>query len=416
MNAAETTGTGTLPLAGIRVLDFTHAAAGPYAAMLLGDLGAEVIKVEKPGRGDGARYMGEPMRGPLESDYFVAINRGKQGITVDMQSERGREIVLELASGSDIVLQNFRPGVMDRLGLGFEAMSARSPGLIYGSISAFGTEGPWSGRPANDIILQSVAGLMGVTGEVGGGPVRMGTPVSDYSAGLFCLVGVLSALHARSEHPEGQHIKISMLDSSIALLANYIPAVVANDARIPRLGRGHAQIVPYQAFECLDGGFVMVGAFTNGFWRSLCAAISRDEWIEDPRFATNAKRVEHRDMLVPMLAEIFLTRTRAQWQTVLDEADVPNSPVLEIHETLELEQVKVNRTVQWVGPEGSAVPTVRTPVRSSAWSEREPLVPPQLGEHSVDVLQRVAGLSRAEIEELLEQGIIDTPASRKTGT
>ncbi|GAA3909285.1 CaiB/BaiF CoA-transferase family protein [Microbacterium invictum] len=404
-----------LPLAGIRVLDFTHAAAGPYAAMFLADLGAEVIKVEKPGRGDGARYMGAPMLGPLESDYFVAINRGKRDVTLDLRSAEGQEAARRLAANCDIVLQNFRPGVMDRLGLGFDSLKERRPGLIYGSISAFGTEGPWSGRPANDIILQSVSGLMGVTGEVGGGPVRMGTPVSDYSAGLFCLVGVLAALHARDEHPEGQHIKISMIDASVALLANYIPVVAGKGERIPRLGRGHAQIVPYQAFECSDGNFVMVGAFTNGFWRSLCAAVGRDEWIEDERFATNAARVEHRELLIPQIAEIMLTRTRDEWQDALDAADVPNSPVLELHETLELDQVKVNRTVQWVGEGESAVPTVRNPVRSPEWPEIEPLSPPRLGEHSVEVLREVGGMSDAEIDELLAAGVTDTPLARAAG-
>lgn len=406
---AEGAAAGGLPLAGIRVLDFTHAAAGPYAAMFLADLGAEVIKVEKPGRGDGARHMGAPMTGPLESDYFVAINRGKRDVTLDLGVEEGREAARQLAENCDIVLQNFRPGVMDRLGLGYEALSARRPGIIYGSISAFGDEGPMSDRPANDIILQSVAGLMGVTGEVGGGPVRMGTPVSDYSAGLFCLVGVLAALHAREQHPEGQHIKIAMLDASIALLANYIPAVVANGARIPRLGRGHAQIVPYQAFECSDGAFVMVGAFTNGFWRSLCAAIDREDWIEDERFVTNAARVVNRDVLIPMLAEIMLTRTRSEWEAVLDKADVPNSPVLEIHETLELEQVKVNGTVQWVGEGEAAVPTVRSPIRSEAWPEPESLSPPKLGEHSREVLREVGGFTDEDIDGLMAAGVTDTP-------
>ncbi|GAA1917273.1 CaiB/BaiF CoA-transferase family protein [Microbacterium aoyamense] len=407
-------GTTGLPLAGIRVLDFTHAAAGPYATMFLADLGAEVIKVEKPRRGDGARYMGAPMLGPLESDYFVAINRGKRDVTLDLRSERGQEAARRLAENCDIVLQNFRPGVMDRLGLGFDDLSARRPGIIYGSISAFGTEGPWRDRPANDIILQSVSGLMGVTGEVGGGPVRMGTPVSDYSAGLFCLVGVLAALHARDEHPEGQHIKISMIDASVALLANYIPAVVGKGHQIPRLGRGHAQIVPYQALECSDGSFIMIGAFTNGFWRSLCVAIGREEWIDDERFATNAARVQNRDVLIPALAEIIRTRTREEWQDTLDVADVPNSPVLELHETLELEQVKVNGTVQWVGEGDSAVPTARNPVRSAAWPDGAPSSPPRLGEHSVEILRELGGFSEDDIGVLIAEGITDTPMTRAT--
>lgn len=393
-----------LPLAGIRVLDFTHAAAGPFATMLLADLGADVIKVEKPGRGDGARYMGEPMLGPLESDYYVALNRNKRDVLIDLQDDRGRQLALDLAAQCDVVVQNFRPGVMDRLGLGFADVSTQRPGIVYCSISAFGPAGPMSGRPANDIIMQSMSGLMGVTGEVGGGPVRIGAPVSDYGSGLFGLVGVLAALHARDDHPEGQHVQVSMLDSSIALMANYIPAVVTLGKRIPRLGRGHAQIVPYQAFECADGSYVMVGAFTNGFWVRLCSAVGRAEWAQDDRFRSNAGRLRHRDLLLTELAEIFLTRTRDDWQAVLDDADVPNSPVLELNEALESPQVAFNETVQDVGTSEQPCATVRCPVRSPSWPYRDALPPPAMGAHSADVLTELLGLTPDAIEDLFATG------------
>ncbi|HET6190315.1 MAG TPA: CoA transferase [Trebonia sp.] len=393
-----------LPLAGIRVLDFTHAAAGPFATMLLADLGADVIKVEKPGRGDGARYMGEPMLGPLESDYYVALNRNKRDVLIDLQDDRGRQLALDLAAQCDVVVQNFRPGVMDRLGLGFADVSTQRPGIVYCSISAFGPAGPMSGRPANDIIMQSMSGLMGVTGEVGGGPVRIGAPVSDYGSGLFGLIGVLAALHARDDHPEGQHVQVSMLDSSIALMANYIPAVVTLGKRIPRLGRGHAQIVPYQAFECADGSYVMVGAFTNGFWVRLCSAVGRAEWAQDDRFRSNAGRLRHRDLLLTELAEIFLTRTRDDWQAVLDDADVPNSPVLELNEALESPQVAFNETVQDVGTSEQPCATVRCPVRSPSWPYRDALPPPAMGAHSADVLTELLGLTPDAIEDLFATG------------
>jgi crotonobetainyl-CoA:carnitine CoA-transferase CaiB-like acyl-CoA transferase len=396
----------TPPLAGIRVLDFTHAAAGPFATMLLGDLGADVIKVEKPGRGDGGRFMGEPMLGPLESDYYVALNRNKRDVAIDLQTDLGREVALDLAAESDVVIQNFRPGVMDRLGLGFADVSARRPGIVYCSISAFGPTGPMSGRPANDIIMQSVSGLMGVTGEVGGGPVRIGAPVSDFGTGLFGLVGVLAALHVRDDHPEGQHIEVSMLDSSVALMANYIPSVVTLGKRIPRLGRGHAQIVPYQAFECADGAYVMVGAFTNGFWMRLCKAVGRPDWAEDERFRSNAGRLGHRDLLLTDLAAIFLTRTREEWQAALDEADVPNSPVLELNEALLSPQIAVNETIQDVGTPGHPCATVRCPVRSPSWPYRDVLPPPGLGAHSADVLGEWLGLSQDAIEDLVAAGAV----------
>lgn len=395
-----------LPLTGIKVLDFTHAAAGPYATMMLADLGAEVIKIEKPGRGDGARHMGKPMLGPLESDYYLALNRNKHGVALDLGTSAGRDVALELAEKCDIVIQNFRPGVMKRLGLGYEDMCSRRPGIIYASISAFGAEGPLSARPANDIIMQAVSGMMGITGEVGGGPVRVGAPVSDFSTGLFSLVGVLAALHVRDQHPEGQHVQVAMLDSTIALMANYVPAVAGLGEVIPRCGRTHAQIVPYQAFECSDGAYVMVGAFTNGFWRRLCDAIGRSEWPDDERFSTNADRLRHRDVLVPMLEAVFLGRSRDAWLDLLDDADVPASPVLELHEAVFSEQATVNQLLQDVGTDGHPIPTARFPVRSTSWPLANSVTPPRLGADTAAVLERVLGKGHEEICLLVKSGAV----------
>lgn len=396
------------PLEGIRVLDFTHAAAGPFATLMLADMGAEVIKIEKPGRGDGARYMGKPMLGPLESDYYLALNRNKQGVGLDLGSEEGRTVARELAAQSDIIIQNFRPGVMGRLGLGFEDVRELRPGIIYCSISAFGSSGPLAERPANDIIMQAVSGLMGITGEIGGGPVRIGAPISDYSTGMFGLVGVLAALHARDDHPGGQHIEVAMLDASIAFQANYIPAVAGRGETIPRSGRTHAQIVPYQAFECADGAYVMVGAFTQGFWRRLCVAIEREEWVEDERFRTNAGRLQNRGVLVPKIEEIFLKRTRDEWLDVLDEADVPASPVLELHEAVDSEQARANQVLHDVGDEHHPIPTARMPIKSAAWPLAESATPPRIGQHTEDVLSRVLGKSADEIDELTASGAVGT--------
>ena len=283
------------PLDGIRVLDFSHAAAAPFATMFLGDLGAQIIKIEKPKQGDGSRSMGVPMpaMGPKDSDYYISLNRNKKGLVIDLAQPEGAGLARDLAAKCDVVVENFRPGVMARLGLAFEDLAKVRPGLIYCSISAFGATGPWSQRPANDIIVQSVSGLMGITGEVRGGPVRIGAPICDFSSGLFGLSGILAALFARDRFPEGQHIEVAMLDASLNMMCNYIPSVATLGAKVERLGRGHAQIVPYQAFMCADGEYVMVGAFTREFWWNLCRALGRQHWIEDPRFATNSARLRN---------------------------------------------------------------------------------------------------------------------------
>jgi crotonobetainyl-CoA:carnitine CoA-transferase CaiB-like acyl-CoA transferase len=407
---ATTPAQAALPLDGLRVLDFSHAAAGPFATMFLADLGAEVVKVEKPGRGDGARYMGEPMLGPIESDYYLALNRNKKSVLIDLSTEDGRGLATDLARTCDIVVQNFRPGVLDRHRLGYEDLRKVRTGLVYCSISAFGSTGPWRDRPANDIIMQSVSGLMGITGEVGGGPVRIGAPISDYATGLFALAGVLAALHRRDALPEGQHVEIAMLDASMALMANYIPSVATLGKTIPRLGRGHAQIVPYQAFLCSDGQYVMVGAFTNGFWRRLCDAVGRPEWKDDPRFTSNAERLAHREFLMSTLEEIFRGRTREEWLAALEEADVPNSPVLELHDAIVSAQAVHNGIVQRL--DGAELDVIKLPVESDRWRPGPATVPPVMGEHTDEVLGTLLGLDRERIDALVDAGVVARRAAR----
>ncbi len=394
------------PLDGLRVLDFTHAAAGPFATMFLADMGAEVIKIEKPGRGDGSRYMGEPLLGDLESDYYLSLNRNKKNILIDLAVPEGVDIARRLAAECDLVAQNFRPGVMDRLGLGFDDLRILRPKLVYLSISAFGPSGPWKDRPANDIIMQSVSGLMGITGEVDGGPVRIGAPISDYSSGLFGLAGVLSALFARDRFPEGQHVEVAMLDASIAMSANYIPAVSMLGKRVPRLGRGHAQIVPYQAFRCLDDQYVMVGAFTNAFWRRLAEAVGRPEWLEDERFISNADRVANRDEILSDLEGIFKEKTREEWLEILRVADVPNSPVLELDEAIRNEQATHNESVIKVGDGDRTVDVVKLPIESVQWKQPDRHLPPPMGRDTVEILDTLLGVDAETIETLLGRGVI----------
>ncbi len=376
--------------------------------MLLGDLGAEVIKIEKPRNGDGSRSMGVPMPGlgPKASDYYVSLNRNKKGIVLDLAVPEGVAIARRLAAQSDVIVENFRPQVMSRLGLGFDALAPLRRGLVYCSISAFGSSGPWSKRPANDVIMQSVSGLMGITGEVGGGPVRIGAPIADFSSGLFGLSGVLAALFARERFPEGQHIEVAMLDASLNMMCNYIPSVATLGRQVDRLGRGHAQIVPYQAFLCSDGEYVMVGAFTREFWWNLCKAVDREAWIKDPRYVTNPARLANRATLIPELERIFARKTRAEWLDLLDAADVPNSPVLELHDAVHTEQVQHNQSLRPLDQDGVPVQVAACPIRAAQWND-EPLTPaPQLGANTSGVLCSLLGMTEDEVIALAQRKVI----------
>lgn len=402
----RTPGQITKPMQDIRVLDFSHAAAGPFATQSLADLGADVIKIEKPGRGDGARYMGIPMHGRSKSDYFLGINRNKRSVLIDLSSADGIELARRLAATSDVVMQNFRPGVMERLGLGFDDLSPLREGLVYCSISAFGSDGPWRDRPGNDVVLQSVSGFMGVTGELDGGPVKVGAPICDYVSGLFGLVGVLAALRNRDAHPEGQHVEISMLEASIAMMSNYIPNVVDLGGTIPRLGRAHAQLVPYQAFLCSDGEYVMVGAFTNAFWERLCDCIGCPELFNDPRFLTNGSRLKHRDVLLPVLEARFAEESREYWLAALDRADVPNSPVYELNEALDSAPIRARQALSVTTDGQNHATTAGFPVRSQQWDRPGTQLAPSMGQHTEEVLKSELDMTDTALHDLIERGVI----------
>jgi crotonobetainyl-CoA:carnitine CoA-transferase CaiB-like acyl-CoA transferase len=398
--------TGT-PLEGIRVLDLSRIASGPLTTMLMADLGADVIKVERPGTGDELRSMGSPLPGcdALDSDYYVALNRSKRSIAVDISMPDGLAVVKMLAARSDVVVENFRPGVADRIGVGFDALRTLRTGLVFASISGFGSSGPWADRPANDVMMQSISGLMGVTGERGGPPVRLGSSISDFASGLYALAGVLAALFARERHPEGQHIEVPMLDSSIAMMPNLVPTASLGK-RIPRLGRGHPQIVGYAAFECSDGRYVTVGAFSEAFWRRLCAVIGHEDWLADVGLASNAARIERRAMIDVELERVFRTRSAAEWFELLQRADVPCSPVLELDEAIVSEQAIHNGVLWWLRHGDNDVGVARNPIRSAQWNEYAPVPAPGLGAQSRDVLSGLLGMSDEAIDALLESGAV----------
>jgi crotonobetainyl-CoA:carnitine CoA-transferase CaiB-like acyl-CoA transferase len=394
------------PLQGIRVLDFSHAASGPLATMYLADLGADIIKVERPVIGDSSRQMGIPMFGPSDTDYEMAMNRSKRSIVIDIATAGGKALVHRLARECDIAVQNYRRGVATTLGIDFESLRHDRTGLVYCSISGFGDSGPLGGRPANDIIMQSSSGLMGVTGERGGDPIRMGAPIADFSTGLHALIGILAALYARADHPEGQHVKVTMLESALAMMANYIPRVATLGHTVPRLGRAHAQIVPYDAFRCGDGKLLMVGAFSEQFWRDLCGIVGHPEWIEDELYSTNAQRLANREQLTKELNAAFATDTHEAWQARLDAAGIPNSTLMELHEVVGGAQVEHLQSLLHMTSEAGEVDVVDFPPRSTAWPRRKPRWPSTLGQDTSDVLADVLGMTTAEIDELREAKVV----------
>jgi crotonobetainyl-CoA:carnitine CoA-transferase CaiB-like acyl-CoA transferase len=396
------------PLEGISILDFTHAAAGPLATMVLGRMGAEIIKIEKPGRGDGARHMGSPMFGAGLSDYFVSLNRSKKSVAIDLSKPEGRDLARQLSTRCDVIIENFRPGVMDRLGLGFDDLAPSHPGLVYCSISGFGASGPWSGKPANDIIIQSVSGLMAITGEESGDPVRVGAPVCDYTAGLYAAVGILGALQQPSQVRESQHVEISMLGSALSLLSNFIPSIVDGGAIVARMGSAHPQLVPYQAFRCRDGEYILVGAFTDSFWRRLARALGREDWVTDEGFASNAGRLAHRSVLIPALEDIFAGEDRDHWVELLDQADVPNGPVLTPNDAVRSEQAECTGLIEEISQGATSAHVADGAMVCDAWPETEGTFPPRLGEQTDDVLAQHLGLSAGQLDDLRTSGVIAT--------
>jgi crotonobetainyl-CoA:carnitine CoA-transferase CaiB-like acyl-CoA transferase len=387
-----------MPLAGIRVIDLSHQAAGPWCTSLLGDMGADVIKVEKPGRGDGIRYAGT-LPPELGSLNFVGLNRNKRGLTIDIGQEAGCELVRRLAAKSDVVVENFRPGVMDRHGIGYEALRKLNPRIIYCGITAFGPTGPMAMNPGMDLILQATSGLMALTGEIGGPPIKSAPPVADMTTGMYAAYGILGALLERERSGEGQKVEVAMLDAVVSLFADIATNVLTTGTKFQKFGSGHPDLVPYQAFPAKDGHFI-VACLTNAFWKRLCVAIGREDLDADERFATMRARVKHRAEIVPILSDIFRTRERDHWIRVLTEHDIPACRVNELEDTLASDQLAANGMVVTVDhPVRGAVRTLAPPVKLSATPPRLNRLSPSLGEHTTEILHEF-GLEEKEIADL----------------
>jgi formyl-CoA transferase/CoA:oxalate CoA-transferase len=394
-------------LAGVRVLDLSRMLAGPYGSMLLADLGAEVIKIEEPGGGDPMRAMGPPFLGPdRESAYFLSINRNKKSVALDLETPDGRAVFHDLCRVSDVVWENFRPGVMARLGCAPETLRQLNPRLVVCSISAFGQDGPYREWPAFDLALQAMGGAMSLTGEAGRPPARMGLPIGDLAGGMFGALAVASALFRRAQTGEGTHFDLSLLDCQVSLLT-YVAQYFWADGRVPgRVGSGHASVVPYQAFPTQDG-HVVVAVFAEKFWAGFCRAIERPDLAADPRFDSNPKRVERRDELVPVLEAVFPARTTAEWLVRLQREGVPVAPINTVDRVVSDPQVRLREmVVDLEHPTLGTLSTLGTPVRAAGSPPFRPAPPRALGEDTASVLRELLGYQPELIDALRQRGVI----------
>src|SRR5574337_686177 len=392
-------------LDGIRVLDLSRIIAGPYCSQILGDMGAEVIKVEQPGVGDDSRTWGQPFLNG-ESAYFFCINRNKKSITVDMKDPRGKAIIRELAKRSDVLLENFKPGTLAKLGLDWEDLHRDNHRLIFCSISGFGRTGPSAERGGYDVIVQAVGGLMGITGNPDGPPVKVGVAMTDICTALYAHGAILGALYARDRTGEGQRIDVSLLETQVAALIN-IASSYLNAGEIPgKWGTAHVNIVPYQAFRTQDG-YMIIGAANDRLWVKLCEAIGLAEMARDPQYATNAQRVAHREEIVRLLEGRLIAKTRKEWEAVLAPLGIPCGPINRMDEVFADPQVRhLQMVLEARRPD---VGTIRM-VRNSVTFSRTPVdlrqAPPGLGEHTEEVLRDLLGYSAAEVAELRAVGAV----------
>jgi crotonobetainyl-CoA:carnitine CoA-transferase CaiB-like acyl-CoA transferase len=404
------------PLSHIRVLDLSRVLAAPWTGQNLADLGAEVIKVERPGKGDDSRAFGPPWlkdaagNDTPESAYFAAANRGKKSITLDLSVPAGQKIVRELAARSDVLLENYKYGDLARYNLGYEDLKAVNPRLIYCSVTGFGHSGPYRDRPGYDFMIQGMGGLMSITGEKdgipGGGPQRVGVPVVDLMTGMYASIAVCAALAHRAETGIGQHLDLALLDTQVAFLANQAMNYLVTGTTPSRLGNSHPNIVPYQTFRTKDGDIILACGNDNLF-KKFCEVANCTELASDPRFATNGKRVENRAALTPLLDEIFTRRTTQEWVAALEGAGVPNGPINNLQQVFEEPQVVARKLrIELDHPTAGRVPLVASPMRFSATPIEYSAPPPVLGQHTEEVLKDALGMSDADIKQLRADGVL----------
>lgn len=395
------------PLAGIRVLDLTRVLAGPFCTMILGDLGAEVIKVEEIEQGDPARAVAPFVKG--ESHFHMAVNRNKKGIAVDVRTDAGRRIILDLARHCDVLLENFRPDVMDRLGLTVAALREANPRLVICSVSGFGKGNALSNKPSFDIIAQAMSGMMSINGEPDGGPLKLGISLGDLGAGVWAAIGVLAALQHRNREGEAVEVDLSMLDSLMAFLSYMATYYFVTGESFPRVGNNNRSVVPYGRFPVSDG-HIILALHLGSFWRKFCQAVGKPEWISDPRFRNAAARRENREILEEAMGEVLKGRTAAQWAAVFDEADIPNSAVLDIGEALSQQVVQDRGLIRrYEHPVAGSVGVVGSPLKfSGSFDDGQTAPAPLLGQHTQEVLRDLLGYDADALKSLEQDKVIRT--------
>jgi formyl-CoA transferase len=393
-------------LQGVRILDLTRVLAGPYCTMMLGDMGADVIKVEAPGRGDDTRQWGPPFTESGMSAYFISANRNKRSITLNLKSEEGMKILKALVKISDVVVDNFRVGTLEKMGLSYDEMKALKPDIIYCTITGFGYSGPYAQKAGYDFIVQALSGLMSLTGPEDGRPQRVGVAIADLLTGIYACNAITAALFSRQQTGKGQRIDSSLFDSQVSTLS-YVASNYLNSGVPPkRLGNAHPNIVPYQDFEASDGP-VAFAAGNDLQWGNFCKAAGKAEWVEDERFATNPKRVENRAILIPMLDGLFAERNVQEWLTLCDEIGVPAAPINTIDQVFDDAQTLERDLIFETEIDGGEA--VRMAGSALKFSENPTKLlrpPPQLGEHNDEVLTDLLGYKNDEIGKLMEKKVI----------
>jgi len=393
------------PLKGIRVLDLSRILAGPYCSMLLADMGAEVIKVERTGSGDDTRAFGPPfIKG--ESAYFLSINRNKKSITVNFKTDRGKEIIRGLIKKSDVLLENFRPGTLSKLGLGYKDVEKINSRIIYASISGFGQTGPERLRPGYDLAVQGMGGIMSLTGDPAGSPYKVGTSICDILAGIYTSQGILLALLSRQKTGKGQLVDVSMLDCQVSLLTYQAGIYFATGSVPTRRGNQHPTICPYETFRASDD-YINIAIGNDKLWQKFCGILGLENIKDVPKFATNPKRVENRDELFPVIEKIISGKKVKEWLKIFDDAGIPAGPILTVDKVLSHHQVLAREMVTEVNhPKAGKLKLTGIPVKLSATPGSVNTPPPLLGEHNDEVLSNISGYSKEEIKKFREDGVI----------